>query len=127
MRIESAISLIGVVMEALVHRETCLKSGQKEVPGELLATALAELEANGRDASPIRVWFSNHGVELPQSAQPAYHRRSNNQVSAKVETLIRELLDKNWSKSAIARHLKINRRVVIRVSREAQCAQNGNE
>lgn len=125
MRVESAISLIAVVMEALVHREICLKSAKKEVPGDLLTAALLELEAHGKDMSEARGWLLRHGVKLAQSAQPAYHRRSNNQVPGELEALIRELLDKNWSKSAIAKHLKINRRVVIRVAREAQSAQNG--
>ena len=118
MKLESAISLIGVVMEALGHRENCLKSLEKEVPDELLGAALAELEADGSDTSEVRAWFSKHGVQLRQSTQsPIYRRRSNNQVSPEVEALIWELLSKNWSKSAIAKQLKLNRRVVIRVAK----------
>ena len=108
-------------MEALVHRETCLKSAEKDVPEELLAAAVAELEADSRDTSGTLAWLSDHGVSVLQSAkpQPAYRRRANNQVPAAVESLIRDLLEEQWTKTAIAKHLKVNRRVVIRVAREA--------
>jgi hypothetical protein len=120
-KIESAISLIRVVMEALAHRETCLKSAEKDVPVELLAAAVAELEADDRDTSGALAWLSKHGVHVQQSAQPQprYRRRANNQVSEAVEALIRDLLQQQWTKTAIAKHLKVNRRVVIRVAREA--------
>lgn len=124
-KIESAISLIRVVMEALIHRETCLKSAEKDVPAELLAAAVAELEADSRDTSGTLAWLSKHGVHVPQSAQspPPYRRRANNQVPAEVEALIRDLLQQRWTKTAIAKHRKVNRRVVIRVAREApECA-----
>jgi hypothetical protein len=123
-KIETAISLIVAVMEALVHRQTCLKSEKRDVPEELLTAALAELEANGRDTSEVRDWLFRYGVQLPQNAQPTYRRRANNQVSAEVEALICELIGKKWSKSAIAKRLKVNRRVVIRVAREFQSAQS---
>jgi DNA-binding NarL/FixJ family response regulator len=124
MRIESAISLIGVMMEALVHRKSCLRVAEKDLPDELLAAALAKLEAAGRDTSGVREWLSSYGVHPPQNAQAPYRRRANNQVSDRTEVLIRELLDCGWTKSAIARQLKINRRVVIRVAREmVQTAQ----
>jgi DNA invertase Pin-like site-specific DNA recombinase len=121
MKIETAISLMRVVMEALAHRENCLKSAEKDVPEELLVAAVAALEADGRDTSETLAWLSKHGVHLPQSAQkqPPYRRRANNQVPAEVEVLIRELVAKSWSKSAISKQLKVNRRVVIRVAREA--------
>jgi hypothetical protein len=61
-KIESAISLMRVVMEALVHREHCLKSAEKDVPEELLAAAVAELEADSRDTSGTLAWLSKHGV-----------------------------------------------------------------
>jgi transposase len=82
------------------------------------------LEANGRDTSEVRDWLFRYGVQLPQNAQPTYRRRANNQVSAEVEALICELIGKKWSKSAIAKRLKVNRRVVIRVAREFQSAQS---
>jgi hypothetical protein len=51
-----------------------------------------------------------------------YVRRANNQVSEQLETCIGELLGRGWKKSAVARALRVNRRVVIRVAREAQSA-----
>jgi hypothetical protein len=123
MRIETAISLIGVVMEALVHRETCLRGIQRDLPEELLTAALATLEADGRDTSATREWLSNHGVHPMPSAQAPYHRRANNQINDQAEALIRDLLDRGWTKTAIARQLKVNRRVVIRVALEAESAQ----
>jgi hypothetical protein len=126
MRIETAISLIGVMMEALVHRKSCLRVAEKDLPDELLAAALAKLEAAGRDTSGVREWLSSYGVHPPQNAQAPYRRRANNQVSDRTEVLIRELLDGGWTKSAIARQLKVNRRVVIRVANEMdQTAQQG--
>ena len=121
MKIETAISLMQVVMEALVHRENCLKNVEKDVPTELLVSAVADLEADGRDTAETIAWLSKHGVHVPLSAQtpPPYRRRANNQAPAEVEALIRELLAKSWSKSAISNQLKVNRRVVIRVAREA--------
>ena len=108
-------------MEALVHREHCLKSAEKNVPEELPAAAVAALEADSRDTSGTLAWLSKHGVHVQQSAQPQprYRRRANNQVSEAVEALIRGLLQQQWTKTAIAKHLKVNRRVVIRVAREA--------
>ncbi|HJZ64703.1 MAG TPA: hypothetical protein VKD70_10310 [Candidatus Acidoferrum sp.] len=123
MRIDTAISLIGMVMEATVHRENCLKSVKRDVPTELLSAALADLEADGADTTETCAWLSRHGVQVPQSAQAFYRRRANNQVSAEIEGLIRDMLNKGWTKTAIAKQLKINRRVVIRVSREFESAQ----
>ena len=126
MKIETAISLLVVVMEALFHRETCRRVVDTNLPDELLAAALATLEAHGRDTPGVRELLSRHGVLLQQSAQAAhYRRRANNQISALTEALIRDLLDRGWSKTAIAKSLRINRRVVIRVAREAQSAQRG--
>jgi hypothetical protein len=116
---ETAISLVGIVMEVLAHREICLKSAQKDVPGELLVAALADLEAYGADTTEARDWLNSHGIQLAQNSPALYQRRANNQVSAEVEAFIRELLDKSWSKSAIAKQLKVNRRTVIRVARES--------
>jgi hypothetical protein len=122
-KIETAISLVGLMMEALVHRKTCLRVAERDLPDELLAAALAKLEAAGRDTSGVREWLSSYGVHPPQNAQVLYRRRANNQVSDRTEVLIRELLDCGWTKTAIAQSLRINRRVVIRVSREAESAQ----
>jgi len=123
-KIDTAISLLGVVMEALIHRENCLRGAQKDLPEELLVAALAKLEADDRDTSETREWLSNHGVHLPKSAQAPYHRRTNNQKPAEVEGFIRDLLERGWAKTAIAKQLKVNRRVVIRVAREAESAHN---
>jgi hypothetical protein len=51
-----------------------------------------------------------------------YTRRAPNQVSEYTEAHIRELLNRGLTKSAVARALRVNRRVVIRVWREAQSA-----
>ena len=128
MRIDTAISLIVVVMEVLWHRELCmtragLKTEGKDLPVELIVAALADLDADGADTTEARDLLRSHGVQLPENAQMPYRRRSNNQKSAEVEELIRDLLNKRWTKTAIAKHLKVNRRVVIRVAREAQGAQ----
>jgi hypothetical protein len=120
MKIETAASLLGVVMEALLHRRTCCKAAQGgDLPVDLMAEAMAILDAAGRDTSGTREWLSTHGVHLPKADRPSYQRRANNQKSAEVEEFIRELLGRGLSKTAIAKQLSINRRVVIRVSREA--------
>lgn len=120
MRIETAASLLGVVMEALLHRRTCSKTVQEgDLPVDLMAEAMAILEAAGRDTSGTREWLSTHGVQLAKTARPPYRRRANNQKSAEVEEFIRELLGRGLSKTAIAKRLAVNRRTVIRVSREA--------
>jgi len=100
-----------------------LKTEGKDLPVELIVAALADLDADGADTTEARDLLRSHGVQLRESTPVPYRRRSNNQVSAETEALIRDLLDKRWTKTAIAKHLKINRRVVIRVAREAQSAQ----
>jgi hypothetical protein len=126
MKIETAISLLVVVMEALFHRETCRRVVDTDLPDELLAAALATLEAHGRDTSGVRELLSSHGVHPPQSAQAQnYRRRANNQIGAPAEALIRDLLNRGWTKTAITESLRINRRVVIRVVLEAQSAHCG--
>jgi len=127
-RIDTAMSLIRVVMEVVWHRELCMKRAGlntegKDVPVELIVAALADLDADGADTTEARDWFRRNGIHLPENAQAPYRRRSNNQKSAEVEEVIRDLLNKSWTKTAIAKHLKVNRRVVIRVAREAQSAQ----
>jgi hypothetical protein len=67
-------------------------------------------------------------VEEQDSAPPfIYNRRANNQVSECTEACVRDLLRRGLSKSAIARAIRVNRRVVIRVAREAQSAQQKQE
>jgi DNA invertase Pin-like site-specific DNA recombinase len=123
-RIETAISLIGIVMEALVHREKCVKNAQKDLPVELLTAAFATLEADDRDTSEAREWLSVHGAHPPKNKGFTYQRRANNQKSAEIEGFIRDLLDRGLTKTAVAKQLGVNRRVVIRVAREAiQSAQ----
>ena len=125
MKIETAISLIVVVMEALAHRKNCSGGVQKDLPLELLTAAFAKLEASGRDTAGTREFLSNHGLHVPRIEPAPYHRRANNQKSEEAEAMIRDLLAAAWSKSAIARHLRVNRRVVIRVALEpSQNAQD---
>ena len=88
-----------------------------------IPSSRADLDADGADTTEARDLLRSHGVQLPETAQVPYRRRSNNQKPAEVEELIRDLLNKRWTKTAIAKHLKVNRRVVIRVAREAQGAQ----
>ena len=123
-KIETAISLVVVVMDALDYRKTCVGAAQKDLPDELLTAALKQIEADGEDTTEAREWLSTYGVHVPTSAPARYRRRTNNQKSAEVEGFIRELLDRGWAKTAIAKQLKVNRRVVIRVAREAESAQN---
>jgi hypothetical protein len=125
MKAETAISLIVVVMEALAHRKNCLGGVKKNLPMELLTAAFAKLEKSGRDTAGFREFLSNYGLYLPQIDPAPYHRRTNNQKSEEVEAMIRDLLANEWSKSAIARHLRVNRRVVIRVALEA--SQNAQD
>ena len=65
---------------------------------------------------------SENKHEREQSAS-LYSRRAPNQISEYTEAHIRELLGRGLSKSAVARALRVNRRVVIRVAQEAQSAQ----
>jgi hypothetical protein len=126
MRIETAISLIGVVMEALLHRKHCRNRPEGNLPMELLIAAFHTLEADDRNTSGTRKWLSERGVHVPACVGPLYLRRANNQKPAEMEELIRDLLLIGWTKTAIANQLKINRRVVIRVAREAESAQRAN-
>jgi len=120
---ETAVSLIQVVMEVVVHRELCIKGAKKDLPMELLTAAFAEL--NEDQAAGTLKWLAAHGVIVPKRTEIAYHRRANNQKSPETEELIRQLLEKGLSKTAIAKQLNVNRRVVIRVAAEAiQIAQS---
>ena len=123
MRSETAISLLLVVTQAVSHRKICIGEVQGDVPLELLTIAFEALDADGIDASWTRAWLAEHGIEVPPCTSVPYRRRANNQVPAEVETLIRDLLERGWTKTAIALHLKVNRRVVIRVARESESAQ----
>ena len=93
------------------------------MPGERLETLLVacfwELEAEGKDMSEWHEWVAAKGIEVRPSAPAPYVRRANNQVSGELEGFIRDLWARGWKKSAIARALRVNRRVVIRVAREA--------
>jgi hypothetical protein len=108
-----------ILMDALAHRRDC----RHAEPGELLETLVVacfwESEAEGRDMSEWHEWMATKGVEVRSRAPACYVRRANNQVSAELEATIRSLLAHDWTKTAIARALRVNRRVVIRVSREA--------
>jgi hypothetical protein len=126
MKIETAISLVGVVMAAVLHRKHCRNGTVGDLPMELLIAAFERLEADGRATTGSREWLFEHGVQMPACAKHAYLRRANNQKPAEVEALIRDLLLEGWTKTAIANQLKINRRVVIRVAREAESAQSTN-
>ena len=117
MRIETAVSLIEVVMEAVIHRQFCMNGAKGNLPIELLTAAYAKLEPD--DASGTLKWLTEHGVNVPKSTETPYRHRTNNQKSAEIEEFIRQLLDRGLSKTAIASQLKVNRRVVIRVAREA--------
>jgi DNA invertase Pin-like site-specific DNA recombinase len=129
-RAETAVSFIQVVMEVVIHRQHCLNKANAEadLPMELLSAAYAALEADGIDASSTFNWLAERGVHVPkctETADHSYHRRANNQKSAEVEEFIRDLLGRGLSKTAIAKQLKVNRRVVIRVARETiQSAQS---
>jgi hypothetical protein len=71
-------------------------------------------------------WIEDgEGVRMKDSKQVPfrYVRRANNQISEPLEALIWDLLGHGWTKSAIAKALRVNRRVVIRIAHEAQSAQ----
>jgi DNA invertase Pin-like site-specific DNA recombinase len=85
---------------------------------ELLESAFETLDAADRDTSGWREFFAEYGVQISQKKPVSYKRRSNNQKSAVTESLIKDLLQRGWSKSAVAKELGVNRRVVIRVARE---------
>jgi hypothetical protein len=82
-------------------------------------------EAETRVASdPVK---DDRDRDVLQPPCRVYLRRTNNQVSEYTEAHIRELLSRGLSKSAIARAIRVNRRVVIRVARENQSAQQGTK
>jgi hypothetical protein len=110
--------LIVILTDALAHRRDCQHSGPGELLKTLLADCLGELEAEGRDMSGWHEWLATKGVEVRPRAPARYVRRANNQVSAELEAFIRDLLARGRTKTAIARLLRVNRRVVIRIARE---------
>src|ERR1700726_3372796 len=105
-----------ILMDALWPRRDC----RRVEPGELLHTLLTacfwESEGDGRDMSEWHEWLASKGVEGRPRPAARYVRRANNQVSAELEAFIRDLLARGWKKIAIARTLRVNRRVVIRVA-----------
>lgn len=116
-----------ILMDALAHRCDC----RRAEPGELLETLLVacfwESEAEGRDMSEWHEWLAGKGVEVRPRVSVRYVRRANNQVSAELEAIIRDLLARGWTKTAIARALRVNRRVVIRVAREGSTERDDSE
>jgi hypothetical protein len=117
---------------------------------EIVAEELAKIE-DSAIVRNIRESLLRHGLHVPDLRPPAssqetstevgptsdssrdehgderstflYTRRAPNQISEYTESHIRELLNRGLTKSAVARTLRVNRRVVIRVWREAQSAQ----
>jgi hypothetical protein len=105
---------------ALSIRDTVERAGLKvpEPSAAVPAEPQIELEPMERidDGEDVR-------IEASEPVPFRYVRRANNQVSEQFEMVIRDLLKRGWTKSAIARALRVNRRVVIRVAREVQSAQ----
>jgi hypothetical protein len=108
-----------ILMDALAHRRDCLRAEPGELLERLLVACFWETEAQGKDMSGWHDWLATKGVEVRPRTPARYVRRANNQVSAELEAIIRDLLARGWTKTAIARTLRVNRRVVIRVAREA--------
>jgi hypothetical protein len=112
-------ALIVILTDALAHRRDCQHSEPGELLETLLANCLGELEAEGRDMSGWHEWLATKGVEVRPRLPARYVRRTNNQVSAELEAFIHDLLARGRTKTAIAHALRVNRRVVIRIAREA--------
>lgn len=129
---DKSAALLIILTDALAHRRDCRHLEPGDLLETLLASCLGELEVEGRDMSGWHEWLATKGVEVRPCYRPApYVRRANNQVSAEIEAMIRDLLARGWKKTAIATALRLNRRVVIRVARglvpgetiqNAQCA-----
>jgi hypothetical protein len=106
--------------------------GEKDLSDihEILVEEFARAEAAGESLEELRAYLAEHGVNVPahfatsegrealENSPHHYVRRANNQVLPETEALIRELLRQGQTKSAIARALRVNRRVVIRVAGE---------
>ena len=105
-------SLLGVGLRLPELQEPASSDGLDETGAETESTSI----------------MNNNEVESPSQPSPClYVRRANNQVSEYTEAHIRELLSRGLSKSAIARAIRVNRRVVIRVAHEAQSAQRNKK
>jgi len=120
---EKAAAFVAILTDALSHRRDCRRSEPGELLEMLLAACLGELEAEGRDMSGWHEWLATKGVEVRPRAPARYVRHANNQVSAELEAIIRDLLARDWTKTAIAHALRVNRRVVIRVARETAASE----
>jgi hypothetical protein len=112
-------ALMVILTDALAHRRDCQHSEPGELLETLLADCLGELEGEGRDMSGWHEWLATKGVEVRPRVPARYVRRTNNQVSAELEAFIHDLLARGRTKTAIAHALRVNRRVVIRIAREA--------
>jgi hypothetical protein len=89
-----------------------------DLPEELLAAALEKLEEEGQPTSEVRERLASYGVEIRPLTPIKCTRRNNNQIGKELELVIQDLLERNWKKARIARTLRLNRRTIIRVSRE---------
>ena len=116
---DKAAAILVILMDALAHRRDCRRSDPGELLETLLAACLGELEAEGRDISGWHEWLATKGVEVRPRVPARYVRRANNQVSAELEGFIQDLLARGRTKTSIAHALRVNRRVVIRIAREA--------
>jgi hypothetical protein len=112
---EVAFTLI--LLDARDHRRDCRHVEAGELLETLLRAYFWEPESQDKDLSEVRQWLAGKGIEVGPC--PVYVRRTNNQVSAELEAIIRNLLARRWTKIDIARVLRVNRRVVLRVAREA--------
>ncbi len=65
MTTESAVALILVTMDSVLHNRNCLGGAVRDLPCELLTEALTVLEADGEDVREARQWLADHGVQLP--------------------------------------------------------------
>ncbi len=118
MTTDSAQALIRAILHAAIHRRNCLQVPIGDLPDELLTAALEKLEEEGRPTSEVRGLLAKYGVKVRPLPPAEYTRRNNNQIPRDKELLIQELLKRNWKKTRIARALGVNRRTIIRVSRE---------
>ncbi|HUZ93838.1 MAG TPA: hypothetical protein VMU57_02895 [Edaphobacter sp.] len=103
-----------VRLDGPVGLDPTVEIGDSEGPQSCRMPKNAHTQGHGH----ARVQTTAVLVTQEQESYP-YVRHGNHQASEEVEMHIRELLGRGWSKSAIARVLHVNRRVVIRVAREA--------
>jgi hypothetical protein len=111
------VAFMLILLDARDHWRDC----RHVEPGELLEMLLTayfwEPESQDKELSEVRQRLASKGIEV--GPPPVYVRRTNNQVSAELEAIIRNLSARRWTKVDIARVLRVNRRVVLRVAREA--------